>query len=451
MHHQAQTLSQRQPTFKQRELPLWASCCLFLWSLLITIVFSLFNVLALVNGGVRRQMAGRLYLPRGLKQLAKKRRQANDCSLFFCSSAGEYEQAKPLIARLQKDPHHMVVIIFFSESGISFATKRNEKNAFFLSPPDSVWSWKKIFQTLDPSLTVIVRHELWPGFLSSAWQRTKVCLINACAPSSKQSGLLSRSIKMKLLRFVDFVFIIDSEDQVFFNGQLAIENQKIIAAGDTKFDRVKERLEETKDKRVAYRKTLDQLGPYKRLIVGSAWPLDYETVIDAYLKIKNDKADFAWQLVIALHQPTTEALEKLTDHCQKKNLCWTLYSNLESGNTGESQIDIIIVDKMGILSELYGCCELAFVGGALHYRVHNVLEPAIYGLGVAFGPLYHTSPEAVSMTEAKRAAVIRNSQECASWWIKNATRLEENHSEMLNYLGQFFGASDRIIDIVKNS
>ena len=113
-----------------------------------------------------------------LETLREKRETKKFCLLFFCSSAGEYEQALPIMEKAEANLDCFIIIIFVSQSGLDFAKARNENRYFALSPFDNRAHWQKIFTTLNPNSTIVIRHELWPAFLEVASCHGKLILAN---------------------------------------------------------------------------------------------------------------------------------------------------------------------------------------------------------------------------------------------------------------------------------
>ena len=108
----------------------------------------------------------------------------------------------------------------------------------------------------------------------------------------------------------------------------------------------------------------------------------------------------------------------------------------------------MVVDSIGLLAQLYQCCSVAFVGGALHHRVHNVLEPTCYGLPIAFGPKYQTSKEAIELVNENLATVVSNNSELDVWWRKmdDKTQRKELECRLKSHIQNLGGASNRIIE-----
>jgi 3-deoxy-D-manno-octulosonic-acid transferase len=443
------TPTPQQAKLEKRWLGPLVTIALYFWSLIIYATYFLTMGLSPIFAIAKNQLTNRFNFKKYVDELSKKRLKADGCTLFFCSSAGEYEQAKPIIDRLKQTPSHLVVIFFFSASGYSYAYKRQEESPFFMCPPDVIWIWQKIFDQLSPGLTLIVRHELWPSFLASAWQHGQVVLINASAPIHKQPSLMSTMSKRLLMSFLDKIFVVAEKDRDYFTSYLQVPGNKVIIAGDTKYDRAKERQASMRQRPLKWKEDFERLGQGSRwLIVGSAWPADYELTLQAFSQCLKRSVGFHWNMIVALHQPTEESLATLIESCEAKQFPWIRLSQIQNAKKFEDPV-IVIVDNMGILAELYGQADLAFVGGAMHYQVHNVLEPCIYGLKIAFGPKYKNSHEAISLVTSGHAKVVEELEDLVRWWISNSKIASPPNAVIMNHLESFYGASEKIIGQLK--
>ncbi len=366
-------------------------------------------------------------------RIRRERDAKTHCVVFFCSSAGEYEQARPLASRLLELPQTYVHFLFFSQSGYSFAVQRKETIPFSLSPLDSLGNWRKIFAILRPQVFVVVRHELWPCCLWLARQRSKVLLVNA---SLQTRGRVSIFLKSLLLSLVDKIYTVSEQERLSFQHQFANVQTNILAVGDSKYDRVLERAAALQG--FARFPMLEQSRP--RLVVGSAWKKDCELALSAFTLFKAKHAGPA-QLVLAPHQPNSEFISWLEQECAKTSLPWARLSQLASSVTAP---EMIIVDSVGLLFDLYGVCDLAFVGGALHHKVHNVLEPAAFSLPLAFGPFFENSHEACEIFEKGLATVVHNAKELLSWMEPLLLQPQKNQA-LQQFLASKAGATDRIL------
>lgn len=406
----------------------------FLSNVLVTV---LSFILALFSSRARKFFSKRKYDAAILAQIKQQRGTKKHCVVFYCSSAGEYEQARPLASNLASSGVY-VHILFFSESGYNFASLRKEGLPFSLAPLDTLRNWREILAILNPNVVIIVRHELWPCFLFEASRKSKVYLINASLKSNKFLSLL---IKNVLFSFVDGILTVSDLEKQKFCQSFSFPETSIRVTGDSKYDRVLERVEVFKAKP----RSFPQLSHSKRkLILGSAWPDDCEIVLSAYARYKIEHAE-TLQLVIAPHQPNEEFLKSLISNCEN----WEMSHKLFSASEDTRDVDLVVIDSIGILFELYGVCDLAFVGGASHHEVHNVLEPSAFGLPLAFGPRYENSHEASEIISRNLAQVVRNSEDCLRW-MKSALAKGSFDKELEDFVKAKGGATDKILSEIRS-
>ncbi len=416
----------------------------YLWSSLVHLLYTFLKCVTFPRTKTRSLLETRKLDFAHLKVLEQQRTKFQRAALFFCSSAGEYEQIVPLIHRLEKTT--FCVVCFFSRSGINYVKKIKENTPYFLSPVDVISSWQFIFEALTPSHIFVVRHELWPSFLYVAKKYGTLYLLNGCKNENHQ-GILSIFVKRLLLRMFDRLCVLSLADKEFFKNKLKVQEKSILVTGDTKYDRVFERVEINKQKSLEFVRFMNGIyGALPRLIVGSAWEKDATLCLDA-LVLRKKQNKIPAQLVIVPHEPTIKHIEEIVALCVARTVTWHLFSNLKENPHKRDVVDVIVVDALGVLAELYACGEWAFVGGALHYQVHNVLEPSVRGLATSFGPFYKNSPEAKNLIEHHVAHSFTTAHELAAWW-NTPEEANIQGSKLKNHIAQYCQATQKIMDLL---
>lgn len=454
---------------------------LFFWSCLWEGLAVLLLLCAWIPGLAPKARL-RLLKPRQLRTLAALRKQQPRALLFFCSSAGEYEQALPLIEKLETEGAALSLVVFFSSSGFHFARARAEPRPYLLAPGDSLWQWRRLLRVLRPSACFVVRHELWPGFLAAVRPVCPLYLVNASshqgacnqrASASESSQALASAqtpgprvrgrgvrLKSKLLQNFSRIYVVSENDRKAFLHAYALPADKLHVSGDTKYDRVFQRALLNRSSCQHYQSLLEAQAPgASRLIVGSAWPADVAVALKALQRLQAPAALVEpgcslslplpfLQVVIALHVPSQSQLAAVIESCKALSLTYELLSSLPGSQGGQAPAQVVIADRMGVLAELYGSCHLALVGGALHHQVHNVLEPACYALPLAFGPLYKNSGEACLLVQAGAVKVLEQgldqAQQLALWWAEQLTTQYQDGKKVLAVAQRYIGASEAI-------
>lgn len=313
-------------------------------------------------------------------------------ALYFCSSAGEFEQVLPLIERLEE---WQSVICFFSPSGISYAQKR-ANIPYFLFPGDKKSTVRKVFKTLSPDLVVVNRWEFWPNFLLKASKQSYLCLVNfALTKPTEKGSYIERCYKRALLSSFDQIHCVGPLNALYVEHLLG---RSVKIGTDTKFDRVLDRSENLWSELTTFGVTplgkalRRQLKSTQVLVIGSSWKEDHALLFPIVAK-KND-----WSVIVCPHDISKPNIALCCQQLREAGLTYSLYSDLT--NEKKHQLDAIVIDNIGMLAEVYSAGDAAWVGGACHYRIHNTLEPASYDLPLAFGPMYQTSIEAGLMVKA---------------------------------------------------
>ncbi len=391
---------------------------------------------------IKDQTKHRFLSAKQLRKLGDMRQQTTSFFVFFASSAGEYEQALPLIAAIKKKNSAVgAVLILFSESGIRFAASQGESTPVIKAPWDNIFSWISLFKVLKPTATIVIRYELWPGFLKIAKYFGPLYLVNGVASHSAQGSRIASSVQSYLVKSFNKIFVVNDRDQSFFTHKLGYPASQVVVSGDTKYDRVRERLSLREHKRATLEQHLDaSWGRRKRLLLGSGWHQDIEALLEAFAALKSSRND--WQIIIAPHDTSEAMVVWIEKHCFQLGFKVARFSQREHL---DSTVAILVIDSVGLLPEFYGCVDMAFVGGAMHFRVHNVLEPAIRGIPICFGPLHTTSKEAVHLVSHKLATVITDADSIKVFMESNISNDKSQNKARKQEVEKLCGATQRVI------
>lgn len=362
--------------------------------------------------------------------------------LAFASSAGEYEQILPVIHQLISEGWSALVC-FFSPSGIKFAKARRDEIPYVASPLDTVWNVNSFFDALKPDIVLVSKQELWPCFLSAASERSSLFLVDA----SVSERMLKRNSLFRLHKYISMyslfhgIFCVSQKDYDWFV-QFGLSPKKLEITGDTKFDRAHERLQSSKEKRASICEDWKRcFGDYPTIVVGSAWPEDVFLVMNALKLLKQEIS-----IALVPHDTSPEMCLELAKIVESFGYSCQLYSkrHLEP-LPGKDGREVIIVDQLGLLFEMYDLASWAWVGGALHHQVHNVLEPAIRGTPTAFGLRFTNSQEARDLI-AEGVAFATNDATHLAHWINSApAKWDEN---LVKTMQNKIGAAERIHEIL---
>jgi 3-deoxy-D-manno-octulosonic-acid transferase len=310
---------------------------------------------------------------------------------FHVSSVGEFEQARPLISALkERFPTTPIAVTFFSPSGYRFAASRRDEIAGEIDfidylPLDFAWNASFCLALLKPRLLVFVKFDLWPNLIwkARAMGIPVVLIDGTLSPSSRRMSAAGRFVYRSVYEAIDRILAISPEDAERFE-RCVPNHASITAVGDTRFDRVAQRSRTVLPRPPAFEGR-------RVLVAGSTWPPDEERLLPAAAEILGDFPEAL--LLVAPHEPTGERVEELLAWAESRGFEAQRFSRLPASPGPR----VVVVDRVGILAELYRFGEIAYVGGAFSTGVHNVIEPAIMGIPVLFGPSHDNSHEAVEL------------------------------------------------------
>ncbi len=323
------------------------------------------------------------------------------------ASVGEFEQARPIISSLERThPEIPVVVTFSSPSGYRFARKRESVGAGsirFLDylPFDTVANMRFCLERARPRLLVFVKFDLWPNLVWEAHARG-VPMVLVDATLSASSGRLSPLVRWlygDVYRRLDAILAISDEDAARFRASVPA-HPSVSVTGDTRFDRVLERWQE----RTASTFVLSDRKP--TLIAGSTWPPDEERLLPALARLLKEMASL--RVVLVPHEPTPAHVEPLRRWAAQTALRTRVVS---APAPGDDDARVVIVDTVGVLAEAYRFADVVYVGGAFTTGVHSVIEPAIAGVPVVFGPRHDNSFEALQLVAKGAARAIRTADD----------------------------------------
>ncbi len=319
-------------------------------------------------------------------------------------SVGEGLQARPVIALLRERHRDLqVVYTYFSPSAERFAASVGADFADYL-PFDTATAAARLLDALRPDAIVFAKLDLWPRLAEAARARTvPLGMISATlSAGSGRGGLLARALLGDAYAALGLVGAIDTEDGARLVA-LGVHADRVRVTGDTRYDQVAARAAAT-DPASGLLSPLASARP--TLVAGSTWPADEAALLPAWLEVRRAVPDA--RLIIAPHEPTPEHLAPVEQ--------WARGAGLSIARLGDATAthDVVLVDRVGVLGELYALADAAFVGGGFHAAgLHSVLEPAAFGAPVLFGPLHANSRDAGLLIAARGGEAVRDTAELA--------------------------------------
>lgn len=378
-----------------------------LYELLLRGARPLLRCAAPFHGKLREGLAGRDTAVAALEAWAREARDpARPLVWVHAPSVGEALMAQAVIGALrERRPEVQVVFTYFSPSAVRIAGRVGADHFGFL-PWDLAGESRRALAALRPSVLAFVRTEIWPVLTREAASAgVRTALINAVlAPGSSRLRGPARYLLgpgYRRLAAVGAVAAGDGERLV----RLGVPRERVRVTGDARFDQVWGRVAALATERArAERPLLRRLHDPARLtiVAGSTWPGDESRLIPAFVRAR---AEAPFRLIIAPHEPTAAHLAGLEARLRAAGLQHARLGAVEAG-TGPLP-EVVVVDRVGVLAELYGVARIAYVGGGFGGAgLHSVVEPAALGVPVLYGPRFGNALEADALSWGGGGSVV---------------------------------------------
>ena len=358
------------------------------------------HLAALWNHKARLWVSGRHNVFELVKEASKKC-TGQKIVWMHCASLGEFEQGRPLLNRIKaQSPEVQFFITFFSPSGYEKIKNDNDYKYVFYLPMDSAIHAKKWIEIVKPHLVLWIKYEYWYFYLMEI-KENNIPLIMVSAiyrPSQTFFKWYGKFYTSMLYAFTHF-FVQNSDSKKVLES--IIPEDRISIAGDTRCDRViniathfvevpgiKEFCE---DKRV--------------VVIGSSWE-DDEAEWAHFVRIQKDI-----KFIIAPHEIDEDNLRDVKKRFPESILYSDWLQQKDSSDKAKTP-HCLIINNIGTLSRLYFYAHITYVGGGFGKNgLHNILEAAVFGKPVIFGPEYEKNFEAAALIDNSGAISIENALE----------------------------------------
>lgn len=390
------------------------------------------RIATLFNKKARLWLNGRKKIFDELKQW-KVDINSNKIIWVHCASLGEFEQGRPIIEKLkQQYPSCKILLTFFSPSGYEIRKNYSGADGVFYLPLDGKSSAERFISTVKPSLVIWVKYEYWFYYLTQLKNnKIPVILVSAIFRENQPFFKWYGGLWKKILRSFEKIFV-QNENSVLLLQSIGLA-ENVTVTGDTRFDRVMDIIEKNEPLPNAL---INFCQNKKVIIAGSTWEEDEEEIVH-YAKIHSDI-----KFIIAPHEIDKERL----DDIKKLFPNAVFYSEFIKG---EHEAQTIIIDNIGMLSKLYKLSTVAYIGGGFNESgIHNILEAAVYGRPIIFGPEYQKFAEANDLIDKKGAFSIENALELETLLDKlfsNEEFLKSASTISKMYVYENRGASQKIL------
>lgn len=350
---------------------------------------------------------------------------------FHCASLGEFEQARPLIELIKEQhPEIKIILSFFSPSGYEIRKEYKYADHVCYLPFDSGKNARKFINIVKPDFAVFVKYEFWYGYIDELYkQNIPLFLISAIFRKSQLFFKPYGGFFLGQLKKYRFIFLQDAPSQQLLN-KYGINNT--LVCGDTRIDRVYQISKEEYSNEI-----LDAFSKDKFTIVaGSTYSFD-EKLLKNLLEESSQ-----YNFIIAPHETDEANINRIMISF---NGFAQRFSHTKKPVSSDTRV--IIIDTIGLLSKIYRYADITYVGGGFGKGIHNILEAAVYGIPVIFGPKNKKFKEAFELINNNTAYEIKEFielKEVADKFLKNPELLKICKERLSKYFSDSIGASSGI-------
>jgi 3-deoxy-D-manno-octulosonic-acid transferase len=384
---------------------------LIIYQLVVRFTAQFLRLIALFNPKIKLFVEGRKVV---FHQLQEAITNSDKTIWFHAASLGEFEQGLPIMEAIKKKyPSHKIVVSFFSPSGYEVKKSNTIADVTVYLPLDTKRNAHNFIKAVHPDLVFFIKYEFWPNYLNELKQlQIKTFLVSGIFRKNQAFFKWYGGFYRKALEAFSYFFVQNESSKTLIQ---RLGYQNVMISGDTRFDRVMNILERDN--------SLDFMDEFcttnsKIIVIGSSWPKDEEMLLN-YINTSAENIKF----VIAPHNIKADQIKNLKSQLRKKTILFSekeeMLKQVQQDKIEDFQV--FIIDTIGILTKIYSYADIAYVGGGFgNPGVHNILEPATFGIPIVIGPNYSHFAEATALV---------NLGGCIS--IKNQNQLKEIIDELL--------------------
>ena len=313
---------------------------------------------------------------------------------IHCSSLGEFEQGRALIEMIRtRLPHMRIVLTFFSPSGYELRKDYEYADEIYYLPLDTPGNAETFVRMLQPKLAIFIKYDLWYHYLANlSHYQIPTLLVSAKFRSDQWLFHPKAKLFHEVLHQFDHIFVQDENSRTLLAN---IDYYAVSLIPDTRIDRAYQIAQNQED----YPEIASFTQGHKVIIGGSTYEEE-----EAWLAPFIRQYDDALCIVLAPHDTSPERLKQIKQTFGNKAVFYSEYNSSHIDATKK----LLVIDQVGILSGLYQYGHLALIGGGFRKSIHNILEPATFGLPIIFGPKYEMFKEANDLVTRKGAFSVQS-------------------------------------------
>ncbi len=436
-----------------------------LYNLFLFLYTAAIKLLAIFTPKARKWATGRINL---LSRIQRTMDQEQAQRIWMhCASLGEFEQGRPVLEALRKTyPGYKIVLTFFSPSGYEIRKDYEGADYIFYLPMDGPVHARRFINAVQPELVLFVKYEFWHYYLQEV-KRRKIPALLLSAVFRKNQAFFKwyGGFFRRILHCFTHILVQDKTSLALLagiglkgyaashtQGHEAYDDQdstagiggvskapRVMLGGDTRYDRV--------GQIAAAARPLPEIEAFRGeghlLIGGSTWPCDENILKQLLALLPQD-----WKMIIAPHEIDAKHIRAIQALFKDDVLLFSEWNN----NTMPGK-RVLIIDNIGMLSSLYRYGDIVHIGGGFKRSgIHNVLEPAVFGLPVMIGPVYEKFAEAVAMVEAGYVFSIeddRTARERLTILLREEWRIAIRQG-LMRFMEEHKGATGRVVELIRH-
>ena len=355
---------------------------------------------------------------------------------FHAASLGEFEQGRPLIERIRQEyPQYKILQTFFSPSG--YEVRKNYEGADIVCylPMDTPGNAKKFINLVNPCMVFFVKYEFWKNYLNILYNKgVPVYSVSSIFRPNQIFFRWYGKGYQQVLRTFEHLFVQNEESKKLL-ANIGVMNTTVV--GDTRFDRVLDICAAAKQLPLVQKFKGDALT----FVAGSSWGPDE----DIFIKYFNAHPEM--KLIIAPHVVNDSHMKEIVSKLQRPCIRYT-----QATEENVQQADCLIIDCYGLLSSIYRYGEISYIGGGFGVGIHNVLEAAVYGIPVIFGPNNKKFRGAQHLLANKGGFEVNGYEDfevLMDKFLTDEAYLQASGQAAGDYVKNNSGAMEKIMDYVK--
>lgn len=403
-----------------------------LYNIAIYITQILLKIIALFSKKIKLFVTGR---KKTFNHITTAISKSDEVIWFHCASLGEFEQGRPIIEKIKTNyPKYKIALTFFSPSGYEIRKNYAFADVVTYLPLDTKNNAKTFLDLVHPKMAIFVKYEFWPNILNELKNRNIETILVSGIFRENQAFFKSYGVWMRKSLKAFSHFFVQNEKSKKLLQQIKFNN--VTKSGDTRFDRVYEITKQ--DNSLQFIE--DFIQNKYTVVAGSTWLKDEEYLVN-YINFHASENE---KFIIAPHNIDIKKIEELKNSIHKKTI---LFSDKEKDNSAQ----VIIIDTIGILTKIYNYANVAYIGGGFGSGIHNILEPATFGVPLIIGPNYLKFQEAIDLVNLKACKVVKNNDDLKAYLNKllKDKNYRNNKGEITKkYILQNIGATEIILNYI---